>query len=69
MVINLIFIGDEFYLESGSMMSSLYQESNWLRYDWGYVSVALRNGNVVNIRPATDAELDKARIMLSHTKS
>jgi hypothetical protein len=63
--INLIFIGDEFYSQSGTMMSCLYQEENWFRYDWGFVAGELRNGNIVNIRPATDAELGKAHRMLN----
>jgi hypothetical protein len=62
--INLIFIGDEFYSESGTSMSSIYVENTWERSDFGFVSVALRAGNTVNIRPATDAELGVAHRML-----
>lgn len=62
--INLIFIGDEFYLKSGTSMSSLYVEDTWKRSDWGFVSIALQAGNKVNIRPATEAELDVAHRML-----
>lgn len=56
--IELIFIGDKFYWESGTSMSSLYLKkgNDYLRYDWGFVQVALSEGNEVNIRPATDSE-------------
>lgn len=52
----LIFIGDHFYTESATMMSPLY-DVHGNRQDWGKVSVALRNGLSVRIRPATAAEL------------
>ena len=51
----LIFIGDHFYMESGTMMSSIYDISG-NRQDWGFVQCALRKGESVHIRPATDAE-------------
>jgi hypothetical protein len=68
----LIYIGEKFYDESKTMMSSIYHEQDedgvYLRSDWGKVNVALRNGENVEIRQATDAEfgffqreLDKAR--------
>lgn len=55
-MIKLIYIGDEFYWKSGTMMSSIYTEDG-NRYDWGFVSRALARGEEVHIRPATDAEL------------
>lgn len=51
----LIFIGDHFYHESKTIISSIY-DVNGYRQDWGKVRVALRNGESVHIRPATDAE-------------
>ena len=66
--LNLIFIGDKFYTESGSMMSSLYTK-DWKRSDWGFVSIALKSGNKVTIRPATDKELVNACKMLDKIKS
>lgn len=52
---DLIYIGPEFYFESGTIMSSLYEiEGN--RQDWGFVQVALRKGESVHIRPATEEE-------------
>lgn len=53
----LIFIGDKFYRESSTSISSLYDiEGN--RQDWGKVNLALRNGESVYIRPATQKELE-----------
>jgi hypothetical protein len=52
---NLIYIGDHFYTESGSMMSSIYDEQG-NRQDWGKVQLTLKNGESVNIRPATKEE-------------
>ena len=52
----LIYIGDRFYNESNSMMSSIY-DIHGNRQDWGFVQIALCNGESVHIRPATDAEL------------
>jgi hypothetical protein len=52
----LIYIGDNFYLESGTNMSSIYTEDG-ARYDWGFVSRDLKDGKTVTIRPATTNEL------------
>lgn len=52
----LIFIGDEFYRKSGTMMSSLYTTEG-RRSDWGFVNIALKRGEAVNIRPATEDEI------------
>jgi len=52
----LIFIGQKFYSESGSMMSSIY-DIGGRRQDWGKVQIALSNGESVHIRPATQKEL------------
>lgn len=56
---NLIFIGEKFYQESGTMMSPIYQEVDGKLYrsDWGFVQCALENGQEVHIRPATEAEM------------
>ena len=52
----LIYIGEKFYAESGTVMSSIYDvHSN--RQDWGKVQIALQNGESVHIRPATESEL------------
>ena len=52
----LIFIGDKFYRESGSMMSSIYTVDA-KRSDWGAVQIALQDGESVHIRPATKIEM------------
>lgn len=51
----LIYIGDHFYHESGTMMSSIYGEDG-TRSDWGKVQVALRAGQPIEIRQATQQE-------------
>lgn len=61
---NLIYIGDRFYSESKTMMSSIYEEDTWARFDWGFVQQELRHGNTVNIRPANDSEMVKAEQLL-----
>lgn len=51
----LIYIGDHFYDESKSIMSPIYTvEGN--RSDWGFVQIALKNGDSVHIRQATKEE-------------
>ncbi len=52
----LIYIGKKFYWQSGTAMSSLY-DVNGNRQDWGFVQIALQNGESVRIRPATITEL------------
>lgn len=54
----LIFIGERFYRESGTMMSSIYSE-NGQRSNWGHVQLVLEGGEPVEIRPATQEELTK----------
>jgi hypothetical protein len=54
--INLIYIGDKFYRESSTRMSSIYTEK-FQRYDWGFVQRDLQEGKTVNIRPANTIEM------------
>ena len=63
----LIYIGDHFYEESKSYMSSIY-DTDGARQDWGKVQVALRNGERVSIRPATSQELVRYEIKLRALK-
>jgi hypothetical protein len=63
----LIYIGDHFYTESRAMMSPIYTEDG-RRMDWGFVQCALRDGQTVNIRPATQTELDGYEAKLSRLK-
>lgn len=62
--LNLVFIGNDFYSKSRTMMSSIYEENTWKRYDWGFVQVALGAGQAVNIRPANPQEMERANQML-----
>jgi hypothetical protein len=55
-VVNIYYIGDDFYGKSGTTMSSIYLEGGY-RTDWGRVNIALREGKEVRIRQATDAEM------------
>ncbi len=54
----LIYIGERFYSKSGTIMSSIYDIFG-IRQDWGKVQLALKNGESVNIRPATEKELEQ----------
>lgn len=69
MVLNmeLIFIGDKFYNESGSIMSSIYTVDGE-RSDWGFVQIALSAGKSVHIRPATKDELLPYNLKLAEIK-
>lgn len=55
-MIMAIYIGDKFYRESGTSMSSIYLEDG-LRYDYGFMKRDLAKGETVQIRPATAQEL------------
>lgn len=55
MITRLIYIGDHFYHESGSIMSPVYTEDG-RRYDWGFVQRDLAEGKSISIRPATPEE-------------
>jgi uncharacterized protein YprB with RNaseH-like and TPR domain len=67
-MIHLIYIGERFYAESGSMMSSLYTTTGH-RYDWGFVQRDLRDGYEVRIRNATHAELVPYERQLAELKA
>jgi hypothetical protein len=67
-LLKLVYVGDHFYLDSGTIMSSLYTEDG-MRSDWGKVNVALRNGEGVHIRQANEKELDLAKKQLEHIKN
>ena len=53
--LELIYIGREFYMQSSTMLSSIYQITGE-RSDWGFVQVALSEGRSISIRPATESE-------------
>ena len=64
----LIYIGNHFYLESGTIMSPIYTEDG-MRFDWGKVQVALRQGDSIEIRQATSQERDIYEEKLSEIKN
>lgn len=70
----VVFIGDQFYSQSGSIMSSVYEvrtvngKKEYKRYDYGFLQCDLANGIRVNIRPATDKELGMFCKALERTK-
>lgn len=51
----LIYIGDHFYWDSGTMMGSMYT-TDGQRADFNTVTRALQAGEAVNIRPANATE-------------
>lgn len=68
--INVIYIGDNFYDKSNSMMASTYKTENekLIRFCWADIQNALDDGNSINIRPATDAEMLWAYKELARTQ-
>lgn len=64
-----IYIGDHFYSESGTAMSSIYEKDTWRRLDWGLIEIALRNGQPVNMRPANEGEMQIATRYLDTLKA
>ena len=52
----LIYIGPDFYRESETIMSPIYTVDG-ARSDWGFVQIALQNGESVHIRQATEKEM------------
>jgi len=56
---NAIFIGNDFYRKSNTIMSSVYEIKNGVlkRTDWGLIQTALEKGQTVNVRPANNDEM------------
>lgn len=68
-MIKLFYIGDEFYWESGTVMSSLYNVDTKERWDWGKVQLFIRSeNNEVLIRPANEEEMKWAKNKLANIK-
>ncbi|MDD5065283.1 MAG: hypothetical protein PHQ35_11070 [Phycisphaerae bacterium] len=75
----IIFIGDRFYQESNTVMSSVYEKSTddtYRRYDYGFLQRDLKAGICLFIRPSTkdeqtffDLELIKLKERLNNTVS
>ena len=66
-ITKLLYIGDHFYFESGTSMSSIYTEDGY-RYDWGFIKRDLSKGYEVHIRQATDAEVGRYERKLREIK-
>ena len=67
---DVVFIGEDFYDKSGSMMASTYKIENGelIRFCWADIEGALGKGQTVNIRPATDSEMLWAYKELDRTR-
>jgi len=52
----LIYIGDKFYFESKTFMSSIY-DVHGNRQNWNFVQRALKSGDYIHIRQATEQEM------------
>ncbi len=65
--LTVIYIGEKFYFESGTMMGKLYLEDG-TRYDWGKASLDLKAGKTLTIRPANELELAIAHRKLREIK-
>ena len=63
MEITVIYIGSEFYIQSGTKMANMMLEDG-TRFCIGDIERELHEGNTVSIHPATDAELGRAHKML-----
>jgi hypothetical protein len=63
-----IYIGNKFYIESGTIMSSIYRilEDGEIveRSDWGKVQLVLGRGEEIHIRPAYPEEMQIAQARL-----
>ena len=55
--INLVYVGQRFYTDSSSSLSSIYDE-DFNRYDYGFLQRDLALGHNVTIRQATGLEID-----------
>ena len=59
-MINLIFIGKDFYGKSHTVMSNLYQvhpDGSLTRYDYGFMGIDLGEGKEICIRQANDEQM------------
>jgi len=68
MNIKLFYIGDHFYPESSTSMSSIYKEDK-TRYDYGFLQRDLEYGHSIEIRQATNNEIQWANKKLKSIKN
>ena len=65
----LVYIGDNYYRESGTIMSPIYEidlEGKLHRSDWGFCLMMLRQGDEILIRQASAREIQWAQEELKH---
>lgn len=60
----LVYIGNDYYIKSGTFMGVVYTEDFKERHDWGSIQDALDSGQIVVIRPALRWQLNHADAML-----
>jgi len=69
-MIELVFIGERFYKESQTLMSSIYQSlpgGMWERYDWGKLQLDINAVKNIHFLPATKEEIQRFETKLNET--
>jgi hypothetical protein len=56
-VLKVIYIGEKFYGDTDSLMSSVYEATTRERLHWGMITHYLKEGGKVVIRPANKKEM------------
>ena len=56
-VINLFYVNEDYYQHSNSIISQLYIEGSWERFDWNFVKRQLERGKFITIRAANEIEM------------
>ena len=66
MINEIIYIGEDFYWKSKTMMSSIYMllGDEVVRCDWGKVGLMLARGEKLFMRKATEKEMEGFKRML-----
>ena len=56
----IVFIGDRFYYDSGTVMSNIYEVTpgGFKRYDWGFMQRNLEMGEAHFVRKAANEEME-----------
>jgi len=68
--IDLVFIGEDFYVKSHTLISSIYRQEKdgrLTRFDWGFLQLAIKQagkGTTIHAREATPEELARFEEML-----
>ena len=69
-MIELVYIGEHYYKDSRSVMSPIYRitDEGYERYDYGFLQIALRDGEGFCIRQATPKEQEMFKNKLEEVK-